>query len=274
MGDENQRLSFANALEKSLTILPTMRSGSPAVVLICDRIRFALNEREDFAEFCWFVREYPRCYRFHLDAAEFRLRSVHTLMRSLGIDLLREASESNSEMLECSVSNVRVQQVYWDFESYLSETCIALDMLARVVGPTFPKQSPPSFNKLCKWKESHALLNLFRDAQTKWVNRLKDYRDCFTHYTPVDTLVSVSLRRGPAGWELRAKLPTNPNVREILAFRFSGRIDALRYAVSVYRHMTAFDKAVAGALWALYRRGDFPARKDRLFFLGQRNARS
>jgi hypothetical protein len=99
---------------------------------------------------------------------------------------------------------------------------------------------------------------------------LKDYRDCFTHYTPVDTLLSVCLRKYRNGWELRAKLPTNPNVREILGFRFSRRVELLRYAVTVYRHMSAFDKAVARALWKLYRVGDFPVRKDALFFVGKR----
>jgi len=77
------------------------------------------------------------------------------------------------------------------------------------------------------------------------VNRLKDYRNCFTHYTPVDTMLVVTLRRYADGWEFRAKLPVNPNVREILGFRFSRRLELLRYALSVYRNVVAFDQAVA-----------------------------
>jgi hypothetical protein len=163
-----------------------------------------------------------------------------------------------------------VARVYWDFESFLSEVSIALDLLARVIGPAFREQSPPSFNRLCEWQGSHPLLDLFRRAQQRWVNRLKDYRDCFTHYTPVDTMLMVVLRRYPDRWEVRAKLPTNPNVREILGFRFSRRVELLRYAIRVYRDMVAFDRAVARAISSLYRQKKYPIRKDDLFFVGRR----
>ena len=33
-----------------------------------------------------------------------------------------------------------------------------------------------------------------------WVNRMKDYRDCFVHYTPVDTMLSIRMVLRKAGW--------------------------------------------------------------------------
>lgn len=249
---------------------PSVRTGSPAVVLACDRIRRELDDREDFEEFCWFAREYPRCYRFHMDGAEFRLKAVHALMRNIRSELARSMTPTNEDTFEHGIFDIRVAQVYWDFESFLSETSIALDLLARVVGPAFRQQSPPSFSRLCRWSGSHPLLDLFRRAQTRWVNRLKDYRDCFTHYTPVDTLLTVVLRRYPDRWEVRAKLPTNPNVREILGFRFSRRVELLRYALRVHNDMARFDRAVARMLLTLYRRNEFPVRKDGLFFVSRR----
>jgi hypothetical protein len=64
--------------------LPKFRDlVSPGVVLIHDKIRQELDDVEDFEEFCWFVREYPRCYQLHFNGAKFRLRSIHGLMRSL-----------------------------------------------------------------------------------------------------------------------------------------------------------------------------------------------
>jgi hypothetical protein len=51
---------------------------SPAVVLFHDKVRRDLEDLEDFAEFCWFAREYPRCYRFHFNGAKFRLKSSTT----------------------------------------------------------------------------------------------------------------------------------------------------------------------------------------------------
>jgi hypothetical protein len=170
---------------------------SPAVVLFDHKVRQDLNDAEDFAEFCWFAREYPRCYRFHFTGAEFRLKSVHDLMGGLRSDIIRQIARSKDDIFEYSVGNIRVEQVYWDFESFFSEVSIALDLLARVVGPAFSEQSLPTFNTLCKWPGSHPLLDLFRRAQKRWVQRLKDYRDCFTHYTPVDTMLSVGGYRFP-----------------------------------------------------------------------------
>ena len=250
--------------------LPNFSKGSPKVVSFHDKIRADLDFIEGFEEFCWFAREYPRCYRFHFNGGEFRLKSLYGLMDSLRSDLMHRVSESTGDMYECSVGDIRVAQVYWDFEAFLSEVSITLDLLARVVGPAFREESPPSFNKLCKWSGSHPLLDLFRRAQKRWVSRLKDYRDCFTHYTPVDTLLMVAVRRYADKWELRAKLPTNPNVREILGFRFSRRVELLQYALRVHHNMVMFDKAIARMLSRLYREKKYPLRKDHLFFVGRR----
>lgn len=257
-----------------LPALPTFSKGSPAVVLIHDKIRRELDDVEGFEEFCWFAREYPRCYRFHVDGAEFRLESLYSLMRKLRSELAGRISAPDGDTFEVGLTDIRVAQIYWDFESFLSEVSIALDLLARVVGPAFREESPPSFNRLCKWRGSHPLLDVFRRAQKRWVNRLKDYRDCFTHYTPVDTMLMVVLRRYPDRWEVRAKLPTNPNVREILGFRFSRRVELLRYALRVYSDMVALDRGVARILSSLYRQKKYPVRKDRLFFVGRRERAS
>jgi hypothetical protein len=206
-----------------------------------------------------------------MDGARFRLESVHALLSELCTELEQGLPPTSSVGTQHAVSNSRVHQVYWDFESFLSETSIALDLLARIVGPAFETESPPSFNRLCKWRVSHPLVDLFRRAQTQWVIRLKDYRDCFTHYTPVDTLLTVHLTRYPNGWEFRAKLPVNPNVREILGFRYRHRVDLLRYALNVQRRMLALDRAVARLLWNLSSKDRFPLRRQHLFFVGRRD---
>lgn len=250
--------------------LPQIGSRQPDVVRVLDRVRYSMDEMEGFEEFQWFAREYPRCYRFHLDGAYFRLCSMHKSMTSISRELAMQASVASCQAFELAIANRLVNRLYWDFESYLSEVNTSLDLLARVVGPAFQQQSPPSFSKLCKWHEPHVILGLFRSAQKRWVHRLKDYRDCFTHYTPIDTLLMVTLRKYATGWELRAKLPVNPNVREMLGFRYSRRVELMRYAISVHRHMRAFDRAVARVLWRLYRDGKFPVRRENLFFVGRR----
>lgn len=104
----------------------------------------------------------------------------------------------------------------------------------------------------------------------RWGWRLKDYRDFFTHYTPVDTPLFVEMHRHQDSWEVRARLPTNLNVREILGFRYSRRVELLRYALQVHRNVIALDRAVGEALWKLYRNGDLPVRKHGLFFVDGR----
>jgi len=254
--------------------MPPLLPGSPEVVKVFDRIRRALDDRDEFAEFCWFAREYPRCYRFHFNGAEFRLDSLHRIMSKLHDRLMKEAETMSGGCFEHGVSDRSVEQVYWDFESFLSEVNIALDLLARVVGPAFRQQTPPSFNKLCKSAIEHPVIEILRKAQNRWVDRLKDYRDCFTHYTPVDTLLLVSLRYYPSGWQLRARLPINPNVREILGFKFSRKTELLGYALRTYANLRALDRAVASQIWKLFRAGEFPQRHEHLFFLGTRHRKS
>ena len=252
--------------------LPKMRQlRSPHVVNVLDRIRFELDENGGYEEFCWFAREYPRCYRFHLDGADYRLRSMYRALTKVSHDLAVHVVNASDTTFEVATGNETVDQLYWDFESFLSGVNVALDLLARVVGPAFPQESPPSFSKLCKKGGTHPLLDEFRRAQKRWGQRLKDYRDCFTHYTPVDTMLCVTLRKYSAGWELRAKLPVNPNVREILGFRYSRKVELMRYAIAVHRHMSAFDKSVAAIIARLYRSGEFPVRRDHLFFVGARS---
>jgi hypothetical protein len=239
-----------------------------------DKIRRELDDVDGFEEFCWFAREYPRCYRFHVEGAEFRLKSVHALMSSLRADLAAGITAQDGDTFEYGQEDIRTAQVYWDFESFLSEVSIALDLLARVIGPAFREESPPSFNRLCKWSGTHPLLDVFRRAQKRWVHRLRDYRDCFTHYTPVDTTLLVVLRRYPDKWEVRAKLPTNPNVRDILGFRYSRRVELLRYTLRVCAELMALDRAVARTVARLYRQRNYPLRRERLFFVGRRERAS
>lgn len=249
--------------------LPRFSQRSPEVVRVLDRIRFQLRDKDGFDEFCWFAREYPRCYRYHLDCAEHRIRSIH----SIYCDLYREMSSSVAEEPGCvsyGISNVRVNTVYWDFESYLSAINISLDLLARIVGTAFPDHMPSNFNKLSKKNLNSPVLALMKTAKARWVDRLKDYRDCFTHYTPVDTMLFLELNQYRDGHHIRAKLPVNPNAREILGFKYSRRTELFRYSCTVWRHMSALDRAVARELARSFRAGEYPKRTEHLFFVGRR----
>lgn len=265
-----------NRTVKPVIELPRLRAlTSPEVVRVLDRIRFQLDEMDaqdssaKHAEFSWFAREYPRCYRYHLDCADFRLKTISDQYRKIHAHLTPKVRRSASTF-QIGVGDERVQRIYWDFESFLSEINIALDLLARIAGTAYGQEMPPNFGRMCKKEGDGGLLGIMKKAQKRWVKGLKDYRDCFVHYTPVDTLLSISLIQYADGFEIRGKLPVNPNVRDILGFRFSRRVELFRYACAVYRNMIALDKAVAKEIARAFARGEYPRRISNLFFVGRR----
>ena len=265
---------------ESLRIIPPPGSDfrlSPTfnmqLVRNLDRIRFELPKAYpdgEMDEVAWFLREYPRAYRYHLACADFRLETIAQLYQELHRELAAKITK-DVNLFEVSQSDRRVQRIYWDFESFLTEIGISLDLLARIAGAAYKNEMPPSFSRFCrKTASGDAIVTLFQAAQMRWINDLKDYRDCFMHYTPVDTMLSICMVRRKAGWQTRCKIPGNPNEREILRFRFPWRVELLRYAFSVRRNMHKLDASTAAHIDAEYKSGNFPLRKQGLFSVGRR----
>ena len=239
------------------------------MVKTLDKIRFEIDEsdeNEELSEFYWFAREYPRFYRYHLDHAEFRLKSIHEKYLVTQEEIIRS---SNSSFV-MRVSNPIIHQIYWDFEAYLMALSAALDLMARIVGVSFSDQTPVSFNKLCSKKQLEGPVDTLRKAKGRWVNRFKDYRDCFVHYTPADNRVYADVAPHEDGSILRCKLPTNPNIRTVGGFKYSKKVEVLTYGSTLYRHFSALDKAIAKDIMKLYKNNEFPKRTKNLFFIGQR----
>jgi hypothetical protein len=258
--------------------LPTVdldrdQHASPRLVASLDRVRFQLSKNDpegEMDEVAWFIREYPRAYRYHLECADFRLQCISQLYQELHRELAAKVDD-DAALFEVSQGDQRVRRIYWDFESFLAEIGIALDLLARIVGTAYRDEMPPSFSRFCrKVIPNDRILTLFQTAQTEWVNRMKDYRDCFVHYTPVDTMLSIRMVLRKSGWETRCKIPINPNEREILRFRFPLRIELLRYALSVRRKMQRLDKDIAASIEMAHKSGLYPVRKRGLFSVGRR----
>ncbi len=159
--------------------LPNFRPESPELVKVLDKIRYEISETDktgELFEFYWFAREYPRFYRYHFDHLEHRLKSIHKNYRLIADDMEKSLKKSPGLF---SVYNVSVLKIYWDFEAFLMAMNSALELLARIVGTAFEKQTPISFNKLCKKSTLHGPVDILRKAKKRWVNKLKDYRDCF-----------------------------------------------------------------------------------------------
>jgi len=250
--------------------LPARSRRSPEVFKTFEHIRFALWTNDGLEEFCWFAREYPRYYRYQLDHAWFRLTWMHRRYQEAHVWFSKNFPV-NLDCFEQSVQTEASIANYWDFEAMLSSLSTALDLLARIVGTAYEDQLPPSFSKLCRRTDLEGVAAMLRDAKVGWVDRMKDYRDCFVHYTPVDTILSLSATRYPDGIELRAKLPVNPNARESLDFRYKRRPELLRSAIHIWRRMTALDSRVAKELRRLYLAKEFPKRTRHLHGVGRRH---
>jgi hypothetical protein len=172
--------------------------------------------------------------------------------------------------LEAAVQYRGTSANYWDFESLLSALSSALDILARLAGLAYAEQTPLSFSKLCRRGGSFGPVLVLHRAQTSWVRRMKDYRDCFVHYTPVDSMLSIRATEYTNGLEVGGRLPVNPNAREPVYFRYRRRPELLRYTMSLLRQMTALDRALGREILHLYAEGKFPRRKDDLHGVGRR----
>lgn len=252
-----------------------------ALVRVFDDIRFGpLDNDERYAEFCWFVREFPRIYRHHLDHAKYRLQEI---LKAFG----HHHSEAGKELASlCDPDNFigssRMARscvkhstfvMYWDFECFLQAVGTALDIVARIAGTAFAEQTSPNFNKFCRKAPESGLRKIFVAAQARWVRKMKAYRDCFTHFTSVDTILAVELTEYQDVWELRAKLPTNPEAREILRFRYRRGVEMTRFTIQTLKNLVAFDRTVAREILRLYRRGEYPKKRMGLFQLGRGNGR-
>ena len=216
-------------------------------------------------------------YRHHLDHAEYRLGSIQRVFQEHYANaegLIRgefeNDAEGTSETREYALRDPTVSPVYWDFESFLQATSSALDVAARLAGVAYKQNTPANFNRFCKKAPDDDIRDAFLRARHLWVRRMKEYRDCFTHFTPAETFLTLHIKEFTDTRQLRGKIPVNPEVRDISRFRYSRRVELFHYATTIWRHMVAFDRTVAGLLWRRYKKGSYPQQRTGLFFVGGR----
>jgi hypothetical protein len=241
----------------------------PSVVSSLDTIREALED-ETYSEFYFYAREYPRNYRYHLSNAEYRLKSIHEKYKKYYEYSKNELKKRNKNLFSFSQEHKDIYKIYWDFEAFLNAVSASLDTVARICGLFYEQQTPLSFNRLCSKKELGGIVDVLRLAQRRWIKKLKDYRDCFVHYTPIDNMCVISCVRYSVNWEVRCGLPINPNIREQVGFRFSRRSELLRYSIYILRNLNSLDRAIGKEIMQSYKRGKFPMKVNNLFFTGKR----
>ncbi|MFA6201374.1 MAG: hypothetical protein WC679_13315 [Bacteroidales bacterium] len=279
---------------RSIQPLKVEKLKSPNIVLLMDKIRFELEncKNDQFNEICWFLREYPRIFRHHLECLEYRLENIHAIyidaynklnnkLDNLNDELndLKSCILSNDEMKilpnaelwEMSFSDIKTKVMYWEFESLLSAANISLDIMTRILSTAFKEQLPPNFNKACKKEEdSNGIIAFMKSEKDDWVSSLKDYRDCFTHCIPVDTLLSIKAIKEDDEWFIYGKLPINPNERDITRFDFDYKNDVLKYSIFIYEKVKYFEEYISLKIENMYSTGLYPVRINNLFSVGRR----
>ncbi|MES2677461.1 MAG: hypothetical protein V4612_04015 [Pseudomonadota bacterium] len=248
--------------------LPSFKKESPKIVLVMDEIRFDEEKKsEECFEFYWFAREYPRIYRYHIDHIEYRLNNIHKLYEHFQTIFI---TKKDRDSFEESIWKSESSQIYWEFESLLGAINSSLDILSRISGIAYEEQTPVSLNKFSSKKNLNGIVDIFRRAKSGWIDKMKDYRDCFVHYTPVDHRPFVTIYKLKKNLKIWCKIPINPNVREIEGFKFSRRLDVLKYSISIYHNLLNLDEEVAEQIQEMRKKGQFPKRMRNLFFVGER----
>lgn len=254
----------------------------PKIDTILNPIRFALEKDENYYEVSWFLREYPRIFRHHFMHFEYRLQRIILLYKQIANELLEEINEKSNEsipisninlsnIIDISISNEKTNILYWEFESLLSSANISIDVMTRIISPSIKNQLPPTFNKACKFnRENNEILEYFKTIKNEWVDTLKSYRDCFTHYAIPDTLLSVTAINKDSKFFIYAKIPTNPDVRDITCFKFDDEIDVLSYSLQLHQKLISFDKTVSELIQNLYQQNKFIIRTSNLFSVGKK----
>jgi hypothetical protein len=255
------------------TILPILPNElEPHIVTFLDQVRFALEEEDD-CEVAWFLREYPRIFRYHSYHAWSRLAEIHAAYVRAGARFKKRLEES-PEGYALSEGRGETHQIYWNFEAYLGAVSSALDTIARILTAAHVEHTPVSFNKLCSRTDSSPLFDILREAKKAWVDRTKDYRDCFVLYTPIDHEPRILMEKHASQWRIQCPLPRNPNAREISDFRFRPRLDLLVYSLDVFENLRKLDVTIARELSRMRRAGRFPTRRWHLFHVGRRDRES
>lgn len=257
----------------TLKKLPEFYKSSPKLVSAFDKMRFELESlnSEDYLEFCWYAREFPRYFRYHIDNVEFRIKKIRSLYQLHLNDFLKEKDEiEKRNVFEKGIYNTHTYQIYWEFEALLNALSAALDLLSRVSGLEFEEQTPLSLNKLTKKKNLNGVVDILRKAKEDWINEMKNLRDCFVHYCPIDSMPTITFYKTPTSWKIWCKIPTNPNVRVVDSFEYSRNLDLLKYSYKLYSNFRDLDQEVSSYILDLYSKDEFPKRVNYLFSIGHR----
>jgi hypothetical protein len=133
-------------------------------------------------------------------------------------------------------------ELYYEFDACVTAALRVYEASRYLLWSTFGKGTmPESFRKtLAAFKDNSQSIpeRLLRRLDQSWNTfgkRLKAYRDCIQHKSPIDYgIVTASLRRHELGvWMVRVLIPENPECNSRRSFVYKEELDALDYCMEV-----------------------------------------
>lgn len=128
---------------------------------------------------------------------------------------------------------------YYEFDAWLSSAIRVYDTSRYIIWDAFRGTGtiPASFEGVVKKTGENIPDELKQRLEQSWSSygaRIKAYRDCIHHYSPLDFGISTARTKALSGliWSTEMHIPDNPEVRSKAKFRFDNRIDALTFAWS------------------------------------------
>jgi len=182
-------------------------------------------------------------YFFHSEHAEFRLKGIYNkyqLAHACYSDVVDDLDEREFASEELKGLG---EAILWDFQAFLSSLTTAVDLLHEL---TESLNSNRHVRALRAEVENldHNPMQIFSKADKRWIRKLKKYCLSAQRYPLFDQDEKIGVARHSDGWELRIKLPTNPESAGSGDLRFSRRNEVLRFALNMFKCWRALDAAL------------------------------
>jgi hypothetical protein len=127
-------------------------------------------------------------------------------------------------------------ELYFELDALTAKARRTYDALGHVIWDAYghPRDRCPgnfaNFLDVCN-RVPDVLHSRLSQSWNTFGVKLKDYRDCILHYTPLDTRIGSAcmVRLDCGAWSAKIFIPDNPEARAASKFTFDRRLDALNY---------------------------------------------
>ena len=202
--------------------------------------------------------KHARYFEHYYDHAKFRLKNIH-------VNYGRMAEYFANEHKKCGNTNLHQvwsdesNQIFWDFEDYITAIRTSLDILTVICRPAYKGDTPRTFFDYCEFSITDPLHDLFEKANINWAGTMRNYRVQYIHYAPINDVPAIRLLKHGSDFELNARIPDSPlKTPGSKKFTYEKNIDVLTYSIDLFNHLSAFETSVATEIELLSKNREYP----------------